>query len=78
MRADSKRSLLTSVFDCTGNERFGAVLCGNMRENSREIRVFTIIYHADTLFLHLGMLARLAIKDTIFNFGHSWEVKGQY
>ena len=48
MRADSKRSLLTFVFDRTGNEQFGAVLCDNTRENSREIRVFTIIYRVDT------------------------------
>ena len=43
-----KRSVLTFVFDRTRNEPFGAVLCGNTRENSREIRRFTIIYCANT------------------------------
>ena len=48
MRTGSKHSVLTFVFNCTGNVRLGAVLCGNMCENSREIRVFTIIYRTDT------------------------------
>ena len=48
MRTGSKRSVLTFVFDHTGIERFRAVLCGNMRKSSREIRVFMIIYRADT------------------------------
>ena len=60
MRADSKRSLLTFAFDRTGNEWFGAVLCGNTRENSREIRVFTIIYHADTRFFTPGNACKAA------------------
>ena len=36
------------VFDRTGNERSGAVPCGNTRETLCEIRVFTMIYRADT------------------------------
>ena len=54
--AESKHSALTFVFNRTGNERFGAVLCGNTRENSREIHVFTIVYHADTRSFSPGIL----------------------
>ena len=42
-----KCSVLTFVFDHTGNEWFGVVLCRTTRENLREIRIFMIIYHAD-------------------------------
>ena len=38
------KTLLTFLFDHTRNERFGAVLRSNMRKNSREIRIFTIIH----------------------------------
>ena len=40
--------LSTFCFQFHWSEQFGAVLCGNTREILCEIRVFTIIYHADT------------------------------
>ena len=54
MHTGSKCSVLTFVFERTRNEWFGAVLCGNTRENSREICIFTIIYRADTCSFLLG------------------------
>ena len=48
MRTELKHSVLAFVLNRTGNERFGAVLCGNTCQNLCEIHVFTIIYCVDT------------------------------
>ena len=61
------------MFDRTGNERFGAVLCSNTRENSREIRVFMIIYRVDTHSFSPGKGKKKSVDSARIELGPIFE-----